>query len=252
VLCFWAAKRHSIYFYHCKLGARETIKLIGNFLIQRDTLCVPTSSLRLAMLFHSIRVWLVLFHYQCARANNQFVGGGGGLSNVSLEIVWRKKRSKEQCDRIEDSQSTASPPIGKHLNEEFLSRFTFHRVFLRPHEENFFFSSSLFTFFFKATRVTRATVRRVPGSLSQRAQKGNENKLNSFTVLLLEQLYQWREEEVLRPRDELAVSVRVFFHFGLVLGAIAVVFLDFRHQVRRCRVLRAFLLRCRRRIRVVY
>lgn len=142
-------------------------------------------------------------------------------------------------------------PNRQTFKREVSLAFHFPLSFSPTARGKLFFPFSLFTFFSsKSTRVTLATLRRVPVfSLSQRAQKGNENKLETFTMLLLEQLDQRREEEVLRPRNELAVGVGMFLDFDLVLGAVAVVLLDFRHQVRRGRVLGAFLRR--RCLRVV-
>lgn len=58
-------------------------------------------------------------------------------------------------------------------------------------------------------------------------------------MLLLEQLNERRQEEILRPRNELPVGVWMLSRLALVLRSVAVVLLNLRHQVSRRRVLRA-------------
>lgn len=67
-----------------------------------------------------------------------------------------------------------------------------------------------------------------------------------FTVLLLEQLNEWRKKKVLRPRNELPVCVRVFSGLCFILRSVAVVLLDLGHKIRRRCVLWSLLRRLSR------
>lgn len=62
-------------------------------------------------------------------------------------------------------------------------------------------------------------------------------------MLFLEQLNERRQEEILRPGNELTVGVGVLFGLAFIYRSVAMILLDFRHQICRRRVLRALLRR---------